>query len=1171
MVGPRGLAFILVCLVLISVKAENTGPDWENYRSRDGEFMDDEDDNNEVEAEDTVSGYGAFHQVFFVSNAEGRDGIFEQVDQGTNMTYYKRMGGAVGGFHSYTLVRGNGGQYTYMYRGTQQADSWVLGNGRWFGERYGVFRAPIEGGGRVPPKTGWQLVVDHKSPDGGASWGKLPNMRVDGFNLKVATAKEMYERSGEETTNGIICKVRDTLWTHMRWKDKEFCDGIKNCEVGLDEPEGCKQPVVVITGSDGRDGLYNRNGRYKQENGHNIIFKKNNRWVIAEGSNQKDAVVLYKSGDSNELPRDGWHDVAELRKNDGRLFGDPVPGLHVVQVPQNFYGNQTETDEGLICKSGETEDWHFLPEGDKRRCNGVCECGTCKDEEDCELHSKFNDTGFLVVRGVEPQQNGVYQLVNDSNGNPQFFRHTNKAEKLIIHQKDGGWALSLGLSPETVTGVLFTSPSWSFGFSDALWKKGEHFVDVMRVSSVSNAFNKTQMLEGDWEEEEGIMCGGHNNERIFIEKNRRDPFFCDRRNNCPKTGIDERSCSVLVNLTFEQPIFSAFGAVGVGVLLFFVFRKSLKGKRKHRRNRKVSERLRRSIDQIVNQARKKKGKEPNSMDVDEEAYKEIHETPGGLRALVGTGYSLLSHPNARHMLAMFIVKEEEKIHGDVNEEAWQECIRRKAGSNKATAAFLDSIDEPGCLKRFKYKMMRVINWLTDNPENLQGRCNLVRSRFKSWVSLSSLPLLSVTLHVLDYIKDGWMANYLFRRLGFINSRCNLLSGLVYVYGASIGVAGVLMAFVFQTESSLLGFDSSMNWCCIAFVRCLLFVLAPFLPIIVIMKAVELKGKKEVLEAMYRDISTDATAKWERLRELDEEEQDVVEALSDLKMVVCSTEAVVQFLLLVIFTFASVLLPSTSGIGLLKDNNSYEWTFLVFSFLTTLVTVNKAILDAMDIQKKRQLDFKQKVILGMSFTFQILSHVFLIVPVGLLALPLADSPADDGSKDASLTVTHASILLVVPIILRWISITALHYCLAENKTRFWDLTKRKRFLHVLANTWVTMPVRINNEREQVHRDKELRWSMGMAGINILVTWAMTSTLIIPEKRSLRFLSSSAFTPNTEFRLVGVLPSLLCHLAGCAFLFLHYKAFHPWRNLFTWQRKKETRDELKEETPCWEEVS
>ena len=97
-------------------------------------------------------------------------------------------------------------------------------------------------------------------------------------------------------------------------------------------------------------------------------------------------------------------------------------------------------------------------------------------------------------------------------------------------------------------------------------------------------------------------------------------------------------------------------------------------------------------------------------------------------------------------------------------------------------------------------------------------------------------------------------------------------------------------------------------------------------------------------------------------------------------------------------------------------------------------------------------------------------------------------------------------------------------------------------------------------------------MGLAGINILVTWAMTSTLIEPhEKRSLRFLSSPILTPHIEFLLVGVLPSLLCHLAGCAFLFLHYKALHPWRNLYTWQRNQKSRQGLQEEIPAWEQVS
>ena len=520
------------------------------------------------------------------------------------------------------------------------------------------------------------------------------------------------------------------------------------------------------------------------------------------------------------------------------------------------------------------------------------------------------------------------------------------------------------------------------------------------------------------------------------------------------------------------------------------------------------------------------------------------------------------------MLAKFIVKEEEKIHGEGNVEAWQECVRRKAGSNKTTAAFLDSIGQPGCLKRFKYKVTKAINWMTDHPENLNIRCNLLRSRFKSWVSLSFLPLLSVTLYVFDYIKDTWMANYLFRRLSFINHRCNLLHGLVYVYGASIGVAGLLMGFVFQTDSALIGFDSSTNWCYIVSLRILLLILTPFLPIVVIMKAVELKQKKEELEAMYRDISKDATAHWERTRELDEEKKEVLEALSDLKMVECSTEAVVQFLLLVIFTFASVLLPRTSGLGLLKDNSTYEWTFLVFSFLTTIITVNKAILGAMDIRKNEQLDFKQKVILAISFTFQILSHVFLIVFIALLALPLTDSPADDGSEDASLTLVNAAILLAVPIILRWISIAVLHCCLAGNETRFWDLTKRTRFLHVLANTWVTMPVRNKNVREQVRKETEIRWSMGLAGINILVTWGLTASLM--KDKDPRFLSVSDFNSNNEFLLVGALPSLLCYLVGCAFHILHYKAFHPWRNLYTLQKSREIRASIKEETPCWEEV-
>ena len=114
----------------------------------------------------------------------------------------------------------------------------------------------------------------------------------------------------------------------------------------------------------------------------------------------------------------------------------------------------------------------------------------------------------------------------------------------------------------------------------------------------------------------------------------------------------------------------------------------------------------------------------------------------------------------------------------------------------------------------------------------------------------------------------------------------------------------------------------------------------------------------------------------------------------------------------------------------------------------------------------------------------------------------------------------------------------------------------------------MPVRIGNVKDQVHKGTEIRWSMGLAGINILVTWAMTATLM--KNKSPRFLPAPDFNSNTEFFLLGVLPSLLCHVIGCASLLVHYKKTHPWRDVIARQRREETRSGRMDEGSFWEEV-
>ena len=60
------------------------------------------------------------------------------------------------------------------------------------------------------------------------------------------------------------------------------------------------------------------------------------------------------------------------------------------------------------------------------------------------------------------------------------------------------------------------------------------------------------------------------------------------------------------------------------------------------------------------------------------------------------------------------------------------------------------------------------------------------------------------------------------------------------------------------------------------------------------------------------------------------------------MVECSTEAVPQFFYLTIFTVASVLLPRTSGLVLVKEESFKKWTFVTVFLLLTYYSIISAI-------------------------------------------------------------------------------------------------------------------------------------------------------------------------------------------------------------------------------------
>ena len=349
-----------------------------------------------------------------------------------------------------------------------------------------------------------------------------------------------------------------------------------------------------------------------------------------------------------------------------------------------------------------------------------------------------------------------------------------------------------------------------------------------------------------------------------------------------------------------------------------------------------------------------------------------------------------------------------------------------------------------------------------------------------------------------------------------------------------------------------------------------------MPIVVILKSVQLTVKKqEVKNEWKKKTPRVTTTKWEEFRNLDFKYRGVVEAYSDLKMAESSVESVVQFFLLLVFTLASVMLPRTSGFGLVKDDSPGTTVFLGISLLATYVNIIVAIINAMDNKKDGQLGFLEKVVHGISATFQMLAHLLLMVPIVFLALPKTDYPAADGSEDASLTPTQAGLLLTLPIAFRWISILILHCWLTKNETGFWKMPcsdkltyLRRIFLHLVSNTWVTMPMRSTAKTQQVHRGKEICWSLMLAGINIISTWAVAASLM--ENKSPWFLPKTDFTSDNEFLLLAALPALVSHLIGCAFLALHYGCCHRWRKLYTWQKVEKSRKGLQEEIPSWEQV-
>ena len=144
--------------------------------------------------------------------------------------------------------------------------------------------------------------------------------------------------------------------------------------------------------------------------------------------------------------------------------------------------------------------------------------------------------------------------------------------------------------------------------------------------------------------------------------------------------------------------------------------------------------------------------------VQSQAYTLVHDNPSVIEVLVGASFLFSLEPAAKHRLAPMINEEEEKRHG----KEWRSCIRRKAGSTKTSAIFLDSLEAPGFLKRAKFKALGGLRWLPDPPAEEPD--TWYSQLWSKGISLKLklinvfLPFLKTTSFLIDYVKDTFFFN-----------------------------------------------------------------------------------------------------------------------------------------------------------------------------------------------------------------------------------------------------------------------------------------------------------------------------------------------------------------------------------------------------------------------------
>ena len=751
---------------------------------------------------------------------------------------------------------------------------------------------------------------------------------------------------------------------------------------------------------------------------------------------------------------------------------------------------------------------------------------------------------------IEDDYEHYYDGIYEERSNPTLhYKQTYPDQDFILYRDanhNDTWTFGLGESISTVRPKV-RAPASAGEPPSTRWKNlylGRTFdLKIVEVKSIGANELREKLERGEDVIKEGnILCWGRTkwgtNRPLIIAKD--DCRICNLIKEC-YTGLDEDGCPAYVNPSFELPLYCTLVVLILGLLLYLGWKAVTKAAeeeiRAREENATICRQLEEAVDLMVQAAVEQRP-------IPESSYDLVHETPGGLEVLVGASFLFSLESAAKHRLALAIKEEEEKRHG----KEWRSCVRRKAGSTKASAIFLDSLKPPGCLKKAAFKASEGLRWLSDPPtEEPDTWYGQLWSKAKSRLINGFLPLLKISSFIIDYMKDAFWFAYLFQKRDAITSL--FIKHLIKVQGLTILIQGGVTGLMVQFDNNVVDLDSFAYPNYVLIVRILIFVATPVMPVFVILRALRLNSEKRKLEAEWRRNQESICKTYLRCNKLDRKKRKVMAALADMKMVEVSTEAVPQLYIFICFLLA--LLTRKICFGITEDG---DITFIILSLLQTYLTIILSVIGSINLRKGGQLDVKAKLLLVLSLSCQLGARLLVMVFISIMAI------------DRQISIISAGLLLLLPIIAGWVSSILLH---ARLNTDFYKLSTKSKLVHLLSTTWFTLPVRKLGERDQRHKGREMTFGCILDAINLVGT-AVATVLAsgIPEELPI------------EEKVIGfciiTLPPLLLHLVGCGLLLLFEKTVHPWRQLgqeresHCWGKLQGSKNGIQAEPTLWELV-